>query len=126
MAEHQNPRIGDLIRLRRKDLGHSQEAASSIMGVTQSLVSRLERGLADPFPRRQIVADYLGQPVEAVLQVMTAEISGGDIEGQLADMVLTLRGLTDQVGALRSVVEHLDRLVLKEDAEQADEHSAGV
>ena len=99
--------IGDLVRQRRKSLAHSQHMACSIMGVTQSYLSRLERGIADPAKKRQEIANYLAISLADVDDLITNEYNDGDVSNQLAQMSQALRSLSDQVYSLEFALFHM-------------------
>jgi len=109
--QEQVPTLGLLLQMRRRELGHSQNQAALIMGITQTLTSRLERGLADPFPRLTEIAGYLGQKVEAVRRVVESEMLDGDMEQRLRAMAASHDALQSQVASLDETIASLgDRL----------------
>lgn len=62
--------FGDAIRIRRKELGLSQEALSFRAGLHRNYISDIERGLKSPSLRVIVkLAEALGMTVSALVQM---------------------------------------------------------
>jgi transcriptional regulator with XRE-family HTH domain len=97
------PTLGDLLKRRRKELGHNQSSAGALMGVTGSTVSRWETGEASPSNDQiDVLANYLAKPEAQVLTAIHRQLSGADSN----ERVLTMLGeVLTQMSELRELIE---------------------
>lgn len=74
MAQARN-RLGRLIRERREALGISQKELADRAGLTQQMISKIERGKALPLPRLESISQVIGLDRHALTTRFLAELS---------------------------------------------------
>ncbi len=67
--------LGELLRRRRRELGHTQAVAGSRLGVDQATVSKWERGDQMGVERLPEIASYIELPLDDVVRLYVAPLT---------------------------------------------------
>ena len=102
--------IGDLLKQRRRALGHNQAAAGEVLGVTGPTVSRWETGQATPESDQiDALVAYLGTSEPVVLTAIHQQASASEQDERVVRMLVEVLAGQDDIRRRQDELERLLR-----------------